>query len=875
MNFKNFTIKSQEAVQQAQQIAMSKQHQAIENGHLLQAILEVDENVTPFILKKTGANFDMLKQALERIVNSYPSVSGGDQYLSRKANESLNHANSYLKEFGDEYVSIEHLLLGLLKSGDQVAQLLKDNGLNEKDLKTAINELRKGEKVTSQTAEETYNSLEKYANNLNRMASENKLDPVIGRDEEIRRVLQILSRRTKNNPILIGEPGVGKTAIAEGLAHRIIGGDVPENLKSKQIYSLDMGALVAGAKYKGEFEERLKSVVKEVVSAEGDIVLFIDEIHTLVGAGGGEGAMDAANILKPALARGELRAIGATTLNEYQKYFEKDKALERRFQKVLIDEPDTDDAISILRGIKEKYETHHKVQIKDEAIISAVELSQRYITDRFLPDKAIDLIDEAASKLRMEMNSKPEELDELDRKVMQLEIEREAIKREKDQAKLKLLNEEIANLNEKRNNLNAKWQAEREIVDGIQKAKESIDQYKFEAEQAERQGNYEKVAEIRYGKIKESEHELESLKGKLADLKSKSTLIKEEVDSEEIADVVSRWTGIPVSKMLQSEREKLLYLEDELHKRVIGQEEAIQAVSDAVRRSRAGMQDEKRPIGSFIFLGTTGVGKTELAKSLSEYLFNDENAMTRIDMSEYQERHSVSRLVGAPPGYVGYDEGGQLTEAVRRRPYSVVLLDEIEKAHPDVFNILLQVLDDGRLTDNKGRLVNFKNTIIIMTSNLGSQIIQENYENFEAQNAENLQEKTKQEVLGLLRKTIRPEFLNRIDETIMFTPLSKNDVKEIVRLQLKGVEKMAAKNNIELSFSEEVVDYLSEIGYDPQFGARPIKRVIQKQVLNKLSKDILGGKVSAGDVVVMDVFDDEVVFRQPLSDEINKAINND
>ncbi|MAC94521.1 MAG: ATP-dependent chaperone ClpB [Flavobacteriales bacterium] len=873
MNFKNFTIKSQEAVQQAQQIAMSKQHQAIENAHLLQAILEVDENVTPFILKKTGANLEMLKQALERIVNSYPSVSGGDQYLSRKANESLNHANSYLKEFGDEYVSIEHLLLGILKSGDQVAQLLKDNGLNEKDLKTAINELRNGEKVTSQTAEETYNSLEKYANNLNRMASENKLDPVIGRDEEIRRVLQILSRRTKNNPILIGEPGVGKTAIAEGLAHRIIGGDVPENLKSKQIYSLDMGALVAGAKYKGEFEERLKSVVKEVVSAEGDIVLFIDEIHTLVGAGGGEGAMDAANILKPALARGELRAIGATTLNEYQKYFEKDKALERRFQKVLIDEPDTDDAISILRGIKEKYETHHKVQIKDEAIISAVELSQRYITDRFLPDKAIDLIDEAASKLRMEMNSKPEELDELDRKVMQLEIEREAIKREKDQAKLKLLNEEIANLNEKRNDLNAKWQAEREIVDGIQKAKESIDQYKFEAEQAERQGNYEKVAEIRYGKIKESEHELESLKGKLADLKSKSTLIKEEVDSEEIADVVSRWTGIPVSKMLQSEREKLLYLEDELHKRVIGQEEAIQAVSDAVRRSRAGMQDEKRPIGSFIFLGTTGVGKTELAKSLSEYLFNDENAMTRIDMSEYQERHSVSRLVGAPPGYVGYDEGGQLTEAVRRRPYSVVLLDEIEKAHPDVFNILLQVLDDGRLTDNKGRLVNFKNTIIIMTSNLGSQIIQENYENFEAQNAENLQEKTKQEVLGLLRKTIRPEFLNRIDETIMFTPLSKNDVKEIVRLQLKGVEKMAAKNNIELSFSEEVVDYLSEIGYDPQFGARPIKRVIQKQVLNKLSKDILGGKVSAGDVVVMDVFDNEVVFRQPLSDEINKAVN--
>lgn len=873
MNFKNFTIKSQEAVQQAQQIAMSKQNQAIENGHLLQAILEVDENVTPFILKKTGVNFDMLKQALERIVDSYPSVSGGDQYLSKKANESMNHASNYLKEFGDEYVSIEHMLLGLLKSGDQVSQLLKDSGLTEKDLKAAIKELRKGEKVTSQTAEDTYNSLEKYANNLNRMASENKLDPVIGRDEEIRRVLQILSRRTKNNPILIGEPGVGKTAIAEGLAHRIIAGDVPENLKSKQIYSLDMGALIAGAKYKGEFEERLKSVVKEVVSAEGDIVLFIDEIHTLVGAGGGEGAMDAANILKPALARGELRAIGATTLNEYQKYFEKDKALERRFQKVMIDEPDTDDAISILRGIKEKYETHHKVQIKDEAIISAVKLSQRYITDRFLPDKAIDLIDEAASKLRMEMNSKPEELDELDRKVMQLEIEREAIKREKDQAKLKQLNEDIANLNEKRNDLNAQWQAEREVVDGIQKAKESIDQYKFEAEQAERQGNYEKVAEIRYGKIKESEQELDSLKAKLAELKAKSTLIKEEVDAEEIADVVSRWTGIPVSKMLQSEREKLLHLEEELHKRVVGQDEAIQAVSDAVRRSRAGMQDEKRPIGSFIFLGTTGVGKTELAKTLSEYLFNDENAMTRIDMSEYQERHSVSRLVGAPPGYVGYDEGGQLTEAVRRRPYSVILLDEIEKAHPDVFNILLQVLDDGRLTDNKGRLVNFKNSIIIMTSNIGSQIIQENYEDFEEAESDSLQEKTKNEVMSLLRSTIRPEFLNRIDETIMFTPLSRKNVKEIVRMQLKGVEKMATKNNIDLSTSEEVVDYLAEIGYDPQFGARPIKRVIQKQVLNKLSKDVLAGKISAGDVVVMDVFDNEIVFRQPLNYEIKNTVN--
>tara|TARA_B100001109_G_scaffold255872_1_gene261904 strand:+ start:11047 stop:13671 length:2625 start_codon:yes stop_codon:yes gene_type:complete len=872
MNFKNYTIKSQEAVQQAQQLAMSKQHQAIENGHLLQAILEVDENATPFLLKKMGVNVDILKQALERIVNAYPTVSGGDQYLSKKASESLNKANDYLKKFKDEYVSIEHLLLGLLKSGDQVSQLMKDSGVNEKDLIQAIEELRKGERVTSQTAEDTYNSLNKYAKNLNQLASENKLDPVIGRDEEIRRVLQILSRRTKNNPILIGEPGVGKTAIAEGLAHRIIGGDVPENLKSKQIYSLDMGSLVAGAKYKGEFEERLKSVVKEVTTAEGEIVLFIDEIHTLVGAGGGEGAMDAANILKPALARGELRAIGATTLNEYQKYFEKDKALERRFQKVLIDEPNTDDAVSILRGIKEKYETHHKVQIKDEAIISAVELSQRYITDRFLPDKAIDLIDEAAAKLRMEINSKPEELDELDRKVRQLEIEREAIKREKDQAKLDLLSKEIANLNEKRNELNAKWQAERGIVDGIQKAKESIDQFKFEAKQAEKSGDYEKVAELRYGKIKEAELELEHFKEKLSNLKSKSTLIKEEVDAEEIADVVSRWTGIPISKMLQSEREKLLHLEEELHKRVVGQEEAIQAVSDAVRRSRAGMQDEKKPIGSFIFLGTTGVGKTELAKSLSDYLFNDENAMTRIDMSEYQERHAVSRLVGAPPGYVGYDEGGQLTEAVRRRPYSVILLDEIEKAHPDVFNILLQVLDDGRLTDNKGRLVNFKNTIIIMTSNLGSHIIQENYENNKDIDSESLQERTRKEVLDLLRKTIRPEFLNRIDETIMFTPLTKENIKQIVRLQLKGVQKMAAKNNLILQPSEEVVEFIAELGYDPQFGARPVKRVIQKQVLNELSKAILGNKIKPGDKVVMDVFEDQVVFRQPIEDELKEVI---
>ena len=872
MNFKNYTIKSQEVIQQAQQLATSSNHQAIENGHILKAILDTDENVTPFLLKKLGVNADVIKQANDSILKGYPTVQGGEQYLSKNASATLQEANSLLKSFGDEYVSIEHLILALINGSDSVAQMLKDSGLNKKDLKAAILELRKGEKVTSASAEDNYNSLEKYAKNLNKLAAENKLDPVIGRDEEIRRVLQILSRRTKNNPILIGEPGVGKTAIAEGLAHRIINEDVPDNLKSKQIYSLDMGALIAGAKYKGEFEDRLKSVIKEVTSANGEIVLFIDEIHTLVGAGGGEGAMDAANILKPALARGELRAIGATTLNEYQKYFEKDKALERRFQKVLIDEPSNEDAISILRGIKEKYETHHRVQIKDEAIIAAVELSQRYITDRFLPDKAIDLIDEAAAKLRMEMNSKPEELDELDRKVMQLEIEREAIKREKDTAKLKVLSEEIANLNERRNDLSAKWQAEREIVDGIQKAKEEIDNYKFEAEQAERAGDYEKVAEIRYGKIKESETNLEKFKARLVELKEKSTLIKEEVDAEEIADVVSRWTGIPISKMLQSEREKLLYLEDELHKRVVGQNEAIEAVADAIRRSRAGLQDEKKPIGSFIFLGTTGVGKTELAKSLSEYLFNDENSMTRIDMSEYQERHAVSRLIGAPPGYVGYDEGGQLTEAVRRKPYSVVLLDEIEKAHPDVFNILLQVLDDGRLTDNKGRVVNFKNTIIIMTSNLGSDIIQEQFENLEDKNLYSVMEHTKEEVVSLLRKTLRPEFLNRIDETIMFTPLTKENVKDIVRIQLKGIEKLAAKNNISLTATDDVINYLSEIGYDPQFGARPIKRALQREVLNQLSKDILASKIAPGDVVVMDVFEKTVVFRQPLEAEIQDAV---
>ncbi len=861
MNLNNFTIKSQEAIQQAQQIALGMQHQSIETGHILKGIMEVDENVTPFILKKLGVNVSIFKQALDKIIESYPKVSGGDQYLSQNANKAIQKASGLIKEFGDEYVSIEHLLLGLLTGSDSVAQLLKDNGVKEKEMKAAIQELRKGEKVTSQSQEETYNSLNKYAKNLNELAKENKLDPVIGRDEEIRRVLQILSRRTKNNPILIGEPGVGKTAIAEGLAHRIIAGDVPENLKDKQIFSLDMGALVAGAKYKGEFEERLKAVVKEVISAEGDIVLFIDEIHTLVGAGGGEGAMDAANILKPALARGELKAIGATTLNEYQKYFEKDKALERRFQKVMIDEPSTEDAISILRGIKEKYESHHKVQIKDSAIISAVELSQRYITDRFLPDKAIDLIDEAASKLRMEINSKPEALDEIERKIMQLEIEREAIKREKDDKKMAHINEELANLNEEKSSLTAKWQAEKDVVDGIQKAKDEIEQLKYEADQAERNSDFGKVAEIRYGKIKEAEDRLNEFKTQLAEIQSNSKMIKEEVTPEEIAEVISKWTGIPVTKMLESERSKLLRLEDELHKRVIGQEEAIVAVADAVRRSRAGLQDEKRPIGSFIFLGTTGVGKTELAKALSEFLFNDDNAMTRIDMSEYQEKHSVSRLVGAPPGYVGYDEGGQLTEAVRRKPYSVVLLDEIEKAHPDVFNILLQVLDDGRLTDNKGRVVNFKNTIIIMTSNLGSHLIQESFENLGDVDRESMIEKTKIELFGLLKKTIRPELLNRIDETIMFTPLTKKDIIEIVKLQLNGLAKMLIKNNIELSYTDEALNYIAEIGYDPQFGARPVKRVIQKNILNELSKQILAGTVHHDSAIILDQFDGQFVFR--------------
>ena len=865
MNLSNYTIKSQEAVQQGIQIATANGQQSIENGHILKGVLEVDENVTPFILKKLNVNTTMFTKALDKIVEGYPKVSGGQPFLSNNANQVVSKATNYLKEFGDEYVSIEHLLLALLSTKDTISQLLKDNGVNEKDLKAAINELRKGTKVTSQTAEDTYNALNKFAINLNEQAKKGKLDPVIGRDEEIRRVLQILSRRTKNNPILVGEPGVGKTAIAEGLAHRIINGDVPENLKSKQIFSLDMGSLIAGAKFKGEFEERLKSVVKEVISAEGEIILFIDEIHTLVGAGGGEGAMDAANILKPALARGELRAIGATTLSEFQKYFEKDKALERRFQKVMVDEPCAEDAISILRGIKEKYETHHKVRIKDEAIIAAVELSQRYINDRFLPDKAIDLMDEAASKLRMQINSMPIELDEVERKIRQLEIEREAIKREKDQKKLELLHKEIAELSDKRSDLRAKWQSEKEVVEGIQKVKEEIENFKFEADQAERNGDYGKVAEIRYGKIKDAEIQLKSFESKLAEMQQNgSQMIKEEVGSEDIAEVIAVWTGIPVSRMLQSEREKLLHLEDELHKRVVGQEEAIEAISDAVRRSRAGLQDTKRPIGSFIFLGTTGVGKTELAKALAEFLFNNENSMTRIDMSEYQERHSVSRLVGAPPGYVGYEEGGQLTEAVRRKPYSVVLLDEIEKAHPDVFNILLQVLDDGRLTDNKGRVVNFKNTIIIMTSNIGSHLIQENFEKLTDKNRDEVMAKTKIEVFELLKKSVRPEFLNRIDETIMFTPLNREDVHRIVELQFHGIAKMLQESDIHISATAEAIDWLAQLGFDPQFGARPVKRVIQKRVLNELSKQILAGKVEKNATIVLDVFNKEFVFRNPI-----------
>jgi ATP-dependent Clp protease ATP-binding subunit ClpB len=838
-------------------------HQQIENEHIIKGILEVDENVTPFILKKLNVNVDLFKKILDSTLQSFAKVSGGDLMLSREASTALTEANIIAKKMNDEFVSIKHLLLAIFKSKSKVSQILKDQGVTYNALEAAIAEIRKGERVTSASAEETYNSLNKYAKNLNELARTGKLDPVIGRDEEIRRVLQILTRRTKNNPMLVGEPGVGKTAIAEGLAHRIVDGDVPENLKDKIVYSLDMGALIAGAKYKGEFEERLKSVVKEVTSAEGDIVLFIDEIHTLVGAGGGEGAMDAANILKPALARGELRAIGATTLDEYQKYFEKDKALERRFQKVMVDEPDTESAISILRGIKEKYETHHKVRIKDDAIIAAVELSQRYITNRFLPDKAIDLMDESASKLRMEINSKPEELDVLDRKIMQLEIEIEAIKRENDEVKLKSLGLDLANLKEERNEIFTKWKSEKEVVDNIQTVKQEIEDFKLEAERAERDGDYGKVAEIRYGKIKEAQERLEALQTQLAENQAGSSLIKEEVTREDIAEVVAKWTGVPVTKMLQGEREKLLRLEDELHHRVVGQEEAIEAISDAVRRSRAGLQDMKKPIGTFLFLGTTGVGKTELAKALAEYLFDDENAMTRIDMSEYQERHSVSRLVGAPPGYVGYDEGGQLTEAVRRKPYSVILLDEIEKAHPDTFNILLQVLDEGRLTDNKGRLADFKNTIIIMTSNMGSHIIQEKFENLKG-GIEAATEAAKAEVLGLLKQTVRPEFINRIDEIVMFTPLTEANIKQIVGLQLQSVTKMLAHQNITMDATPEAIAYLAEKGYDPQFGARPVKRVIQREVLNQLSKEILAGKVTTDSIILLDCFDGQLVFRNQV-----------
>jgi len=861
MNLNTFTIKSQEAIQKAQEIASSHQHPSIETGHLLKSILTVDDNVVPYLLKKLNVGIDNFKTVLDKIIENYPKVTGGEIYLSRDASKVLQKANNLLKDFGDEFVSIEHILLALLKVGDNVSQMLKDAGVTEKDLVAAIKDMRGGSQVKSQSAEDTYNALSKYANNLNELALQNKLDPVIGRDDEIRRVLQILSRRTKNNPVLIGEAGVGKTAIAEGIAHRIISGDVPENLQTKKIFSLDMGALIAGAKYKGEFEERLKSVIKEVVGSDGEYVLFIDEIHTLVGAGAtGEGAMDAANILKPALARGELRAIGATTLKEYQRYFERDKALERRFQTVIIDEPSKTDAVSILRGLKERYETHHKVRIKDDAIIAAVELSQRYITDRFLPDKAIDLIDEAASKLRLEINSVPEELDEVDRKIRQLEIEREAIKREKDEPKLKALNSELAELNDERSRLNAKWQSEKEIVNGIQECKKNIEQYKFEAEQAERSGDYGKVAELRYGKIKETEGQLETLKKKLDEMQTNNPLIKEEVTSEDIADVVSRWTGIPVSRMLQSEREKLLKLEDELHKRVVGQDEAIIALSDAIRRSRAGLHDPKRPVGSFIFLGTTGVGKTELAKALAEFLFDDENNMVRIDMSEYQERHTVSRLIGAPPGYVGYEESGQLTETVRRKPYSVVLLDEIEKAHPDVFNILLQVLDDGRLTDNKGRTADFRNTIIIMTSNIGSTLIQERFEQITDQNQDKVIADTRDEVFTLLRKGIPPEFLNRIDEVIMFKPLSRNEIKEIVKLQLNMVNDRLRENGFEVEPTEKAIEWIAQLGYDPQFGARPLKRIIQKSLLNNLSKDILSGNIQNNSKILVDVKDHELTF---------------
>ena len=861
MNFNNFTIKSQEAVQQAIQSVQSRGQQVIEPEHLLAGVLKVGENVTNFIFQKLGMNGQQVAMVLDRQIASLPKVTGGEPYLSRGANEVLQKAVEYSKELGDEYVSLEAMLLAILNVKGNASTILKDAGMIDKELRRAINELRQGQNVTSQSSEDTYQSLSKYAINLIEAARTGKLDPVIGRDEEIRRVLQILSRRTKNNPILIGEPGTGKTAIVEGLAQRILRGDVPENLKNKQLFSLDMGALVAGAKYKGEFEERLKSVINEVTKSDGNIILFIDEIHTLVGAGKGEGAMDAANILKPALARGELRSIGATTLDEYQKYFEKDKALERRFQTVMVDEPDTASSISILRGLKERYENHHQVRIKDEAIIAAVELSNRYITERFLPDKAIDLMDEAAAKLRMERDSLPEELDEIERRLKQLEIEREAIKREKDEAKLAILNKEIEELREQEKSYKAKWQSEKELVNKIQQNKQEIEQLKFEADRAEREGDYGKVAEIRYGKLKALEDEINHIQEDLKHQQGDSAMIKEEVTAEDIADVVSRWTGIPVSKMMQSEREKLLFLEDELHKRVIGQDEAIQAVADAVRRSRAGLQDPKRPIGSFIFLGTTGVGKTELAKALAEYLFDDETLMTRIDMSEYQEKHTVSRLIGAPPGYVGYDEGGQLTEAVRRKPYSVVLFDEIEKAHPDVFNVLLQVLDDGRLTDNKGRTVNFKNTIIIMTSNLGSAYIQSQFEKLTDDNHELLVEETKNEVMNMLKKTIRPEFLNRIDETIMFLPLNKPQIEQIVRLQIKGIQRMLEDNGVNLHLSDMAIDYLATAGYDPEFGARPVKRAIQRYLLNDLSKKLLSLQVDRSKPIIVERGSDGLIFR--------------
>jgi ATP-dependent Clp protease ATP-binding subunit ClpB len=869
MNFNNFTIKAQEAVQKASEIAVGFQQQAVENAHLLKALLSVDENVVGYILKKLNVNINRLNLSLDEQIASFPKVSGSNVYLSNAANSTLQKATSYLKEFKDEFVSVEHLLLGILAANDKTSALLKDQGVTDKDLKKAILALRGDAKVTDQNAEASYQALNKYARNLNEYAESGKLDPVIGRDEEIRRVMQILSRRTKNNPILIGEPGVGKTAIAEGIAFRIIKGDVPENLKSKVVYSLDMGALIAGAKYKGEFEERLKAVIKEVSDSDGETILFIDEIHTLVGAGGGEGAMDAANILKPALARGELRAIGATTLNEYQKYLEKDKALERRFQKVMVEEPNTVDAISILRGLKERYETHHKVRIKDEAIISAVELSQRYISDRYLPDKAIDLMDEAASKLRMEMDSVPEVVDELDRKIMQLEIEREAIKREKNERKVSDLSQEIADLSSERDELRAKWQGEKDLVDNLNAKIESIEDLKLEAEQAERAGDYGKVAEIRYGRIKETQEEVNKLKAELESKTTDSRMLKEEVTSEDIAGVVARWTGIPVNKLVASERDKLLNLEDELHKRVAGQSEAIEALSDAIRRSRAGLSDQKKPLGSFIFLGTTGVGKTELAKALADFLFNDEQNMVRIDMSEYQERHAVSRLIGAPPGYVGYDEGGQLTEAVRRKPYSVILLDEIEKAHPDVFNILLQVLDDGRLTDNKGRVVNFKNTIIIMTSNIGSNLIQDNFTLLNDDNRNEVIARTKNQVFELLKKSMRPEFLNRIDEIIMFTPLNRNEIRDIVQLQFAGVQHSLLEMGVTITATEEALDWLAELGYDPQFGARPLKRVIQKRILNELSKQILAGKVDRDSKIKLDVFDHQFVFMNAEKDIIS------